>query len=111
MNEERENDSSASVCSAWEFDRLSKQTGTVEIREGDKGILELWIEDECLISACRYQWGVWLTIGKMGVAQGDETRSALQGLIAALTVFREMVETTEDATILKQNNQDREPTE
>lgn len=82
---------SEDVAVRYEFDQFPGKTGYCFIRrcddKPDELVLKIGEKEQVLMYADRDQWGVYLTIGDMVVAQEDGTRSFLNGLIECLHVL------------------------
>ena len=76
-----------------EFDNYPNKIGTVEVIENDNNQDEMWISDgnhrKLLLDAYRDQWGVFLSIGGITIAQEDGTRSFIDAMIKGLLRIRD----------------------
>ena len=85
-----------SVVAAFEFDDHPKGGRRIEVREDERGSLDVVLsgkEELHLFGADLDQWGTWYAInGTIRVAQEWGTRSFIGALIAALEKFREQAE-------------------
>lgn len=78
-----------------EFDHCGHplSVGTVELREdddmGSQVVLALNGKEHVILKSWRDQWGVFIELGGICVAQEDQTRSFVDGLIKCLHAFLE----------------------
>ena len=87
-----------------EFDDCSEEEGAVEVRQDEHTqsvVLRVGDNETVIATADRDQWGCFIGIGDVGVAQEDGTRSALDAVIKGLQKLREMNEfETKDTEIV-----------
>ena len=90
------------VTYSAEFDNHPGKIGKVEIRDDDLCTL-LSVNDgdrDLLLMECRRdQWGTFITTEGICIAQEDNTRSFVDGLIQCLQEIKKHTEVTEPATI------------
>jgi hypothetical protein len=89
----------------YAFDSHPGSVGSCELRRNDDMgssiVLTLGGQELVLMTSWRDQWGVFIEMGGICVAQEDQTRSCIDGLIRCLQAFREQNECgTTDATIV-----------
>ena len=99
-NIEFEKGGQAENAKSFEFDSFPNKVGKVVLKESqddDSIVLDIGGEEIKLIEADRDQWGVFLTIGRVTIAQEDGTRSFIDALSKALNELklRNEFETTE----------------
>jgi hypothetical protein len=88
----------------YTFDSYPGAVGSCELRRNDDMrssiVLTLGGQELVLMKSWRDQWGVFIEMGGICVAQEDQTRSCIDGLIRCLQAFREHNECgTTDATV------------
>lgn len=104
MSEKQVEHSAETHCYAAEFDIHPQAVGRVLLNERQGSIVLAVTCDgteSVLIDAYRDQWGVWLSVNGICVAQEDGTRSFIDGLIKALIELRRLTEyQTTEATVV-----------
>ena len=105
--ENEKTDLSAPRSSAYysaEFDIHPRSVGKVELLENDYNedrlVVRIGEREIVVVEGDRDQWGVYLTVGGITIAQEDKTRSFLDALVGGLKVMRDRNEhDTKPATV------------
>ena len=102
-------ETTSSLCYAAEFDNHPDIVGRVEVRQGERNDALVVVQNNTthvLVEVDRDQWGVFLTIGGIRVAQEDKTRSFIDALIGGLQKIKSQNEfDTTPATVLPTETQ------
>ena len=81
---------------SYEFDNCPNTVGKCIIRTdkhyNSEIVLVMGDKEHTILRADRDQWGVWITVGDLTIAQEDGTRSFIDSLIKCLTTIKEQNE-------------------
>lgn len=102
MKTDVDRNSAAPSCYAAVFDSHPDKIGRVFIREstsGDELIVAIDGRETKVVETLRDQWGVFVSIHSLCVAQEDGTRSFVDALISAMNEIRRRNEATIAATV------------